>query len=102
MSMPQLQAARSKLRLDAVVPDSALAQTMQHRPYAAAERTLAGVLKTAGIAPGSVTEQRVLRASARDAVELLTTQLAAATGYSAADARTAIATAFAESMPGAR
>lgn len=102
MSMPQLQAARSKLGLDAVVPDSALAQAMQHRPYAAAERTLAGVMKTAGIAPGSVAEQRVLRASARDAVELLTTKLAAATGYTTADARTAIATAFAESMPGAR
>ncbi len=102
MSMPQLQRARSTLGLDAVVPDAALAQTLQHRPYAAAERTLAGILKTAGIAPGSAAEQRVLRSTAHDAVELLTTRLAAATGHSAKDARTAIATAFAESMPGSR
>ena len=102
MSLPQLQAARSKLGLDAVVPDSALATSLQHRPYAAAERTLAGVLTTAGIAPGSAAEQQVLRATAHDAVELLTTKVAAATGYSPKEARTAIATAFAESMPGSR
>jgi hypothetical protein len=102
MNLPQLRVARSKLGLDAVVPDAALAKSLQHRPYAAAERTLAGVMKTAGIAPGSALERRVVTGTARDAVELLTERLAATTGYSASDARTALATAFAESMPGSR
>lgn len=102
MTVPQLQRARAKLGLDAVVPDSALARTLQHRPYASAERVLSGVMRTAGIVPGTVGEQRVLQATAHDAVEMLTTQLAAATGYSARDARTAITTAFAESMAGSR
>lgn len=102
MTMPQLQAARAKLGLDAVVPDAALAVSLRHRPYADAERTLAGVLKTAGIAPGSAAEQGVLRATAHDAVELLTAKVASTTGYSPKDARSAIATAFAESMAGSR
>jgi hypothetical protein len=101
-TLAQLQAARRTLGLEALVPDSALQQSLRHRPYAAAEQTLAGTFRLAGVARGSELEQHLLRTSARDAVDQLTERLATRTGLGTTKAREAIATAFAESMPAAR
>ncbi len=102
VTLPQLQAARTKLGLDAVVPDAALQQSLLHRPYAHAERALTDVLRSAGIEPGSTDEREVMSATAHDAVDLLTSKLAARAGVSSDDARSVIATVFAEAMPGSR
>lgn len=102
MSLPNLQAARSTLGLDRVVSDKELQQMLTHRPYAGAERVLAGVMKTAGIAPGGALERQIVASTAHDAVNQLAPRLACQTGHSLADANQALATAFAESMAGAR
>ena len=96
--LPQLQAARRVLGLDAVVSDAGLQASARHRPYAQAERILDGVLRTAGIEPGSAAAERVTSSTGHDAVETLVAKMAATTGESPNTARQAIGAAFAEAM----
>lgn len=101
-TLPQMQAARRVLGLEAEVPDAALAASLTHRPYAAAERVLERSLRVAGIPQGTMTEQRILTGSAPDAVDTIVTEMAKVNGTSEQSARDAITVAFAEAMGGAR
>ena len=102
MSMPQLQAARRTLGLDTVVSDAALASSLTHRPYAAAEELLGRVLRLAQVEAGSELERSIVSGTAHDAVNTLATRIATATGKSEQGAREAMSVAFAEAMRGKR
>lgn len=93
--LPQLQAARRVLGMDALVNDDALEGALAVRPYPQLERTLARALATSGMQPLGAEAGRLLAQPARNVAEALVHAVSRAEGSSPAVVRRELAAAFA-------
>lgn len=94
-SMANLVPARAALELDGVVSDASLRAALTFRPYAEAERTLAGALRVAGMDPAGTEAGRLASLPSDRVAEELVTRLAKTTGTPAPDARRDLGAEFA-------
>lgn len=94
-SMAHLAPARTALGLDGVVSDESLQGALAFRPYAAAEHTLAGALRVAGLEPSSREASLLVARPSDQVADVLAARLAAAANVPEADARRDLGAEFA-------
>lgn len=97
-SLANLAPARRVLGLDGVVSDQALQRATAFRPYAAAERTLAGALRVAGLEPAGNAAGQLVTQPSDVVAEQLVARLSTAVKVPPKDARHDLAAEFARTL----